>query len=361
MWLEQTLALVGPLTISISIFSMPLGLIIFWCLVANLVCWLPNRCPQVRCLSPLHLISKYSRLLRLPLGLPERSAPDVDVHAHVVPDDEAVSGAEQILDPPLQQCVAPVRRHGGGARLPAAEIDAGQGSADELARVRDQHRRSSDLAHGRSDEVAEDELDVDVMGPQLSGQGSAPLLQERLRAAVGRQVRRRRPAAEAAHGEDKAASALLHARCDQARRLECTEAVDSDDVPELRPVRLGEGNGDAVALPDVVDEDGNVEPLYEGRELRVVGVRVARIVHREHLCLHVAVLGLDFCGQRIQLRLRARHEHKVEALRRESPRKLLTQAIGSTRYDSPAALLAVLSELQIAPSAIPHLLVLGVE
>lgn len=120
-----------------------------------------------------------------------------------------------------------------------------------------------DLAHGRGDEVGLHELDTDVGRCEFGGEGRGPLLEEGFAAAVGCEKGSGHDSAKGCHGEDEASFSLHHARGDELCDAESPGTVDSDDVFDFFGRSLGEGDGNVVALTDVVDEDGDVEGRNE--------------------------------------------------------------------------------------------------
>lgn len=207
----------------------------------------------------------------------------------------------------------------------------------------------ANLAHSGSNEMAENKLDVDVVVGQLPCEGVAPLLEESLAARVGSQERGRSPAAEGAHSQDKAALlALLHDGGDGLGSPQSTDAVDGDDSLELLLGSLEEGDRDAVALADVVDQDGDVKILDKVLQSLVVGVVVLGEVHGQRLDLNLlsGILGLDLLGEGIEFRLGSGDEDEVEALGGELGGIFLAEAIAGAGDDDPRARLSVLAELR---------------
>jgi hypothetical protein len=126
---------------------------------------------------------------------------------------------------------------------------------------------------------------------------------------------------------------------------EGSHAVDSDDVAHLLRRSLVEGNRDAVAQADVVDQDGDIESRDQALEVVIVLVQVCGEVHGEGLGLDI-VLGLDFRGECVELALGAGDEEDVVALLCELEGVFLAETVGGTGYESPGTLLAKLGELE---------------
>ncbi len=271
------------------------------------------------------------------------------MHALVDGDGQRAVHARNVLNEPQHESMAPPGRIGVGCSLVRAGANLAEGGLDKGAGVGDEQAGAANLAHGRGDEMAQDELDIDIVVGKLRGQGVAPLLEEGLAARVCGQVRRGGPAAKRAHGQDKTALALLQDRGNNLGHLERAQAVDGDDALQLVAGGLEEGHGDAVALADIVDQDADVEALDKLGEAVVVGVVVLGKVHRKGLDLRRlgGKLGRDFAGEGIELRLGAGHEDEVEALGGELAGKLLAEAVRGAGDDGPGTGLAILAELNI--------------
>lgn len=241
----------------------------------------------------------------------------------------------------------PVRRISRCGDLVPAAPDLAERGAYKVARAGDQDARAPDLGHGRRDEVAENEVDVDALRLQLRRQRRAPVLQEGLAARVGREVRRGGPTRERPEGKNEALSAARHAGRDDLRRLEGPEAVDRHDILELLAGRLGKGHGDRVALPHVVDQHAHVEVRDLLREGVVVLGAVLRVVHGHDARLQVLAreLLLELRGEGLELGAGARDEDEVEAVAGELRREFLAEAVRGAGYDGPGAGLAILAEL----------------
>lgn len=268
------------------------------------------------------------------------------MHFHVDGQSPLVSDANGVLNNPQHQSMRPPRRVGVREVLVNASADLSERRTDKVLGVGDRNARLADLAHGGRHEVADNKLHVDAVRLELRSERAGPVLQERLGARVRSQVGRGDPASEGAHGEDEARLALLHDGGDDLGGLEGAEAVDGDDVLELLAGGLDEGNGDAVGLADVVDEDADVEAGDELGETVVVGAVVAGVVHGEDLDLDLAgELGLELVGKGLKLGLGSGDEDEVEALAGELVGVFLAQAVGGTGHDCPGAGLAILAEL----------------
>lgn len=269
------------------------------------------------------------------------------MHLGIDTNSNGAVDANRVFNKPQHKSVAPPRRIGVGCRLVATEADLAKRRLDPRANAGDQQTGAADLAHGSGDKVAENELHVDIVANQLRGQSVAPLLEEGLAARVGGQVRGGSPAAEGAHGEDETALALLEDRGNDLGDLERADAVDGDDALELVGGGIEERDGNVVALADVVDEDTDVKALDELAEGVVVGVVVLGKVHGQRLDLDGLdrVLGGDFGGNGIELRLGSRDEDEVEALGGELGGKLLAEAVGGASDYGPGAGLSILAKL----------------
>ncbi|RXK33794.1 hypothetical protein BBD39_07815 [Arsenophonus endosymbiont of Bemisia tabaci Asia II 3] len=235
----------------------------------------------------------------------------------------------------MHNSVGPVRSAGRSDSLcTAAAADFAESGANELLGVRHKQRRLADLAHSASDEVRLHELDLDAVGLELRAESSRPLLEEGLAAAVSREVGCREDAAEGRHGEDETALALNHARCDELGDAECAHAVDRDDIAHLLLRGLVEGDGNAVAETDVVDQDGDIELRHQALNVLKVFVLVGGKVHGDGLGLDI-VFGLDLRGEGVELALGARDEEDVKALPGELEGVLLSKAVGGAGNQGP--------------------------
>lgn len=284
-------------------------------------------------------------LLCLPSSLAQSAVADVDVHVLVHPEGDVAVGTNSVLNNPLENGVAPPGGVGVGEGLGAVEANLAESRADERLGAGDEEAAAADLAHSSGDEVADNKVDIDALVLELGRESAAPVLEESLAAAVGGEVGSGHDTGERAHGEDKTLLALGKDGSDNLGGLECAEAVDGDNVLELVAVGLKEGNGDAVGLANVVDQDTNVEALDELGKTLVVGIIVLGEVHGEGLGLETIPSELKLAGEGIQLRLSARDENEVEALGGELLGELLAETIRGAGNDSPSALLAILAEL----------------
>lgn len=284
-------------------------------------------------------------LLGFTSGLAESAIADVDVHVLVQPEGKVAVGTNSVLNNPLEHSMAPPGGVGVGKGLGAVEANLAESSADELLGVGDEEAGAADLAHGSGNEVADNKVDIDALVLELGRESAAPVLEERLAAAVGGEVGGGHNTGERAHGKDKTLLALGEDGSDNLGGLECAEAVDGDNVLELVAVGLEERNGNAVGLANVVDQDTNVEALDELGETLVVGIVVLGEVHGESLGLKTIPSELELPSEDVQLGLSARDENEVEALGGELLGELLSETIGGTSNNSPGALLAILAEL----------------
>lgn len=255
---------------------------------------------------------------------------------------------DRILNEPQHESVAPPRSISVGSSLVAAKANLAERALDPRADAGYEQTGTTNLAHGSGNEVAQNQLHVDIVASQLGGQSITPLLEESLAARVRSEVWSGSPAAEGAHREDKTALALLENRRNDLGNLERSNAVDGDDALELVSGSFEERNGDAVALADVVDQDADIKTLDKLAEGIVVGVIVLRKVHGQSLDLDRLgrVLGCDLGGNSIELRLGSRDEDEVEALGGELRGKLLAETIGRAGDDGPSARLSILAQLR---------------
>ena len=142
--------------------------------------------------------------------------------------------AQSILQPPLHQRMAPIRRtrirYILGASTPA---NLPQRRPNKLPRIRDHQARLPNLAHRSRDQIAQAKLDIHATTRQLATKRRRPLLQECLAARVRCQQRRRQPPAETAHRENQPAFPLHHARGHNLRDSKRRGTVDRNDIPDL--------------------------------------------------------------------------------------------------------------------------------
>lgn len=286
-----------------------------------------------------------SLLLGLTSSLLESTVADVDVHVLVQLEGKVAVDANSVLNNPLEHSVAPPGGVGVGEGLGAVEANLAESRADELLGVGDEEAGAADLGHGSGDEVADNKVDINPLVLELGRESAAPVLEEGLAAGVGGEVGGGHDTGERTHGKDKTLLALGEDGSDNLGSLECAEAVDGDDVLELVAVGLEEGNGDAVGLANVVDQDANVEALDELGKTLVVGIVVLGEVHSEGLGLEAIPSELKLAGESIELRLSARDKDEVEALGGELLSKLLAETVRGAGNNSPGTLLAILAEL----------------
>lgn len=137
---------------------------------------------------------------------------------------------------------------------------------------------------------------------------------------------------------------MNHTRGDQLCDTEGAGAVYCDNVPYFLLWRLAERHWDAVALTDIVDQDGDIQPCHQVLERGIVGVLVRRKVHCEHFRLHL-VLRLDLRREGIELRLGAGDEEDIEASRGELLCVFFANAVRGSCYHRPCSFLAEFGEL----------------
>lgn len=286
----------------------------------------------IRTRSP---ITTKLRLLSLTLSLAQCTLADILVHAPVLVDNDLVHRASEGSKSPVHDAVSPVRSAGRSDSLcTAAAADLAESSANKLLRVRHEQRCLADLAHSAGDEVRLHELDLNAVWLELGAESSRPLLEEGLAAAVGCEVRRRENAAEGCHGEDETALTLDHAGGNKLGDAKCAHAVYRDDVAHLLLRGLVEGDGNAVAEADVVDQDGDIELRHQALNVLKILVLVGGEVHGDGLGLDI-VFGLDLGGEGVELALGARDEEDVEALLGELEGVLLSKAVGCAGNERP--------------------------
>lgn len=204
-----------------------------------------------------------------------------------------------VLNEPQHERVAPPRSVSVRSSLVTTQSNLAESSLDKVASVGDKETRTADLAHGGSDKVAQNEIDINLVISKLGSKSVAPLLEESLATRVSGQKSSRSPSTKRSHGQDETVLAGLHDRSDSLGNAESTSAVDGDDVLELLLVGLEERNGNAVALADVVDKDTNIQTVDKLAEALVVFIAVLGEVHVENLDLKTlsGVLGLDLSGE----------------------------------------------------------------
>jgi len=267
------------------------------------------------------------------------------VHGPVLVDNSLVHGAGESGQSPVHDAVSPVGSASSSNTLrTTAAANPAKSGADELLGVGHEQRRLADLAHGACDQVRLNELDLDTLGFQFGAESGRPLLQESLATAVSREVGRGEDAAERCHGQDETALTLHHAGSDKVGHAKGSHAVDCDNVAHFLRGSLVEGNGDAVAQPDVIDQNGDVESRNQALEVVIVLVRVCGEVHGDGSGLDI-VLALDFRGESIELALCAGDEEDVVTLLCELEGVLFAESIRGASDESPCTLLAKLGEL----------------
>lgn len=275
------------------------------------------------------------RLLGLALSLAQRTLADVQVHASVLVNNDLVHGAGESRKSPVHDTVGPVRGAGRSDSLcTTAAANLAESSTNKLLGVRHKQGCLADLAHSAGDKVRLHELDLNAVRLEFGAESGGPLLEESLAAAVGRKVGCGKDAAEGCHGEDQTGLALDHAGCDELCHAEGAHAVDRDDVAHLLLGSLVEGNGNAVAEADIVDQDGDIKLRDQALDVVVVLVLVGSKVHGNSLGLDI-VLGLDFRGEGVELALGARDEEDVEALLSELEGVLFAETVGGAGDKSP--------------------------
>lgn len=270
------------------------------------------------------------------------------MHRSIPIDHKTIHSPHKGRKTPMHNPMAPERRTRKRHPLrPTTPPNHPQHRPHEIPRIGDERARSADLRHGRRDEIALHELDLDAVGLQLRPQRRRPLLQERFAAGVGGQQRRGQHAAEGTHRQHQPASPLHHSRRDELRDAQRADAVDGDDVPHLALGRLREGNRDVMALPDVVDQHRHVQALHQRPQPGVVVVVVGGEVHGEEPGLHrgAGIFGLDLLGEGLQFRVRAGDEEEVEAFLRELDGEFLADAVRGAGDDRPASFGAELAKL----------------
>jgi hypothetical protein len=244
-------------------------------------------------------------LLGLPLLLAQGPSTNINVHVLVDLDSNGTEGTRDRLNEPQHDCMAPPRCVGIGGKLVSPSPNFVQRSPNEVAGGGDQKAGAANFAHGGRDKMANDELNVNAIIGKLRGQGAAPVLEKSLAAGVCGEIRCRRPASGRAHRQDEALLALLHDRRNNPGHLERAQLVACG---------IQERDRHVMALANIVQQNGNFKAGDELAQCVVVGVVIAREVHREDLDLCVGMLALDFGGEGVELGLRTGDENEVVAL-----------------------------------------------
>ena len=285
-------------------------------------------------------------LLAISLQLPEGTLTDTFVHSLVLIQDNRVHGTGESAESPVHDAVGPVGSASVSDTLSTTRAsNLTQRSSDELLGVGDGSAGTLDLGHCRGDQVRLNKLNVNSVGLHFGTQSTAPLLKEGFAARVGGQEGSRENAAEGSHGENETTATLNHTGCNDLSDAESAHAVDGDDVLELLFRGLDERNRHLVAETDIVDENGDLQIRNQSLQGSKVRVLVLGEVHSKSLGLNRAVLGLDFRGQSLELRLCARDQDDVETLCCKLQGIFLADTIGSTGDNSPATFTTELGEL----------------
>lgn len=222
----------------------------------------------------------------------------------IVPQQHPIMRPHKTIRHILHPGVAPPGRAAVHEPLRAAgPPDLGQHAPHIRARRGDERSGVPDLAHRRGDHVGLHQSDGDVVLGELGPERGAPLLQERFAPRVGGQQRGGDESAKGAHGQDQAALAVHHARCDQPGDAEGGHAVHRDDLAHLGLGGFGEGHGDAVRDADIVDQDGDVQAAHQILQAGVILVPVEGKIDgqgpggRVELLLDLLGDGIEFAGR----------------------------------------------------------------
>lgn len=115
--------------------------------------------------------------------------------------------------------------------------------------------------------------------------------------------------------------------------------VDGNNIPDLVLGCQDEGDGNRMALSDIVDQDSYIETIYEGLELGIVAVVILRKVHGEDLGLDGAasIFVCDFAGKSLELGFGARDQKEVEAFLRELYGVFFANSVRGTSDNGPGA------------------------
>lgn len=239
------------------------------------------------------------------------------MHLLVVPDRYRTVDTRNILDQPQHDRVTPPRCVSVWCSLVGTETNLAEGGLDKVASIGDEKARTANFAHASGDKMAQDKVDINVVISQLRGQGVAPLLKESLAARVGGQIRSGSPAAERTHRQDQTMLELLHDGSHNLCHLEGSQAIDGDNVLELFLWRLEEWNRNAVALSDIVYQDGYIETVDQLGQLLVIGIIILGKVHGMNLDLETTFSNVSLFklfGESFELRLGSGNEYEIEAL-----------------------------------------------
>jgi hypothetical protein len=205
------------------------------------------------------------------------------MHILVLPDRGSAKEANSVLNDPQHNSVTIPGSVGVRGGLESSEANFSKSSLYKRTRSGNENIGAANLAHGSGDKVAEDEVNIDVVARKLRSKGNTPVLEEGLAARVGGEKGSRRPTTKGAHGQDEAGLALLQDRGNDLGNLERTQAVDRDDILELTLGSFEEGDGDAVALANIIDQNTNIKGLHKLFESCVVGLVVLGEVHGKSL------------------------------------------------------------------------------
>lgn len=239
------------------------------------------------------------------------------MHLLVVPNRDRAVDTRDIFNQPQHERVAPPRCISVRCRLVITKTNLSKGALDKITSIGDEKAGASNLAHGSGNQMAQNEVYVNVIIGQLRGQGIAPLLKKSLAPRVSRQVRSGSPAAERAHCQDQTFLALLEDRSHNPSNLEGSQTVDGDDVLELVLWGLEKRYRHTVTLSDIVDQNGYIETPNQLRQLLVIGIIILGEVHGVNFHLKTTfsdVLLFEFFRKGLELCLGSGNENEVEAL-----------------------------------------------
>lgn len=289
-----------------------------------------------------------SLLLSVTGLLTKSSSSNVNVHLLVVRNRDRTVDTGNIFDKPKHERVAPPRCVSIRCSLVSSESNLAEGGFDKVASVGNKKAGTADLAHGGGNQMAQNKIYVNMVVGQLRGQGIAPLLKKRLATGVGCQVRGRSPAAERAHCQDQTALSRLEDRGNNLSNLESAQTVDGDNILELLLGGFEEGHRHAVALSDVVDQNGYIETTNQLGELLVIGVIILGEVHGKSLDLKTTfpkILFLKFFGESLELRFGSGNEDEIKPLGSELRGILLAETVRGTGDHGPRSGTTVFAKL----------------
>ena len=106
-------------------------------------------------------------LLGFASRLTQSSSTDIDVHLFVDRDGQWAVHTRDVLDEPQHERVAPPRSVGVGSSLVAAKTNLAKSRLDKRTDSWDQKCRASDFAHCGSYQMAQNQVDVNIIIAKL--------------------------------------------------------------------------------------------------------------------------------------------------------------------------------------------------